>query len=97
MIIVETCLFAISSIPHGTRFMYIVLTSSVEKTAYRKAQENLFYQISRITFFFNSAFAFYIYFSISADVRTIIKRIFIRNNNRIMPDRFINQTPNNCS
>jgi hypothetical protein len=57
----------------------------MEKDAYRKAQENLFYQISRITFFVNSAFSFYIYFLLSNDVRSIIKNIFIKRRNQIAP------------
>lgn len=85
MIMIETCMFAISSIPHGTRFLYILLTSSVQKDAYRRAQENLFYQISRITFFFNSAFAFYIYLMSSSDVRSIVKSFFIGGQRRVYP------------
>ncbi|CAF1067721.1 unnamed protein product [Rotaria sordida] len=85
MIIIETSIFVISSIPHGTRFIYILLTNSIEKNVYRKAQENLFYQISRITFFFNSAFSFYIYFLLSSEVRSIIKSIFIKRHHRIVP------------
>ena len=85
MIIVETGIFVISSIPHGTRFIYIILTTSIKKDPYRTAQKNLFYQISRITFFVNSAFSFYIYFSLSNDVRAIIKNIFIKRRNQIAP------------
>lgn len=85
MIIIECSIFVISSIPHGTRFLYILLTSSIQKSAYRKAQENLFYQISRITFFFNSAFAFYIYILLSSDVRAIIKHVFMKKHNRTNP------------
>ncbi|CAF2882765.1 unnamed protein product [Rotaria sp. Silwood2] len=85
MIIIETIIFVISSIPHGTRFIYILLTNSIEKNAYRKAQENLFYQISRITFFFNSAFSFYIYFLLSSEVRSITKHVFIKKPPQIVP------------
>ncbi|CAF1538958.1 unnamed protein product [Adineta ricciae] len=85
MIIVESCLFAISSILHGTRFMYIVLAIDLKRDAYRAAQENFFYQISRITFFFNSAFAFYVYFFLSKDVRSVVKGIFRQKRNRIIP------------
>ncbi|CAF4185420.1 unnamed protein product [Rotaria sordida] len=63
-------------------FMIIIET---KKNLYRKAQENLFYQISRITFFLNSAFSFYIYFLLSSEVRLIIKSIFIKRQHRIVP------------
>ncbi|UJR17679.1 hypothetical protein I4U23_004577 [Adineta vaga] len=84
MIIVESCIFVIASVPHGTRFVYIVLTDEIEKDPYRKAQENLFYQISRITFFFNSTFSFYIYFIVGGEIRSTVKNLFKRKQRHIV-------------
>jgi hypothetical protein len=73
MIILQALANSISSIPYGIQFFYAALTRNVAKDNYRLAQEHLFLQITRLSYYINFISAFYIYYIASQQIRSIIR------------------------
>ncbi|CAF0732455.1 unnamed protein product [Adineta steineri] len=78
MIILQAITNSISSIPYGIQFFYSVITFTSEKDEYRRAQENLFLQITRLSYYINFISAFYIYYVSSKQIRSTIRRTILR-------------------
>ncbi|CAF4045182.1 unnamed protein product [Adineta steineri] len=72
MIIIQSVVFTISSLPNGIRLAYTIATSSVQKSTYRVAQEGLFYEVALISYFISSCSSFYIFICLSKDVRSVV-------------------------
>jgi predicted nucleotide-binding protein (sugar kinase/HSP70/actin superfamily) len=73
MIILQALTNSISSIPYGIQYLYSAITLHLAKDEYRLAQEHLFLQISRLSYYINFISAFYIYYISSQQIRSIIK------------------------
>ena len=73
MIILQATTNCISSIPYGIQFIYAVVTFNIPKDQYRQAQEHLFLQITRLSYYVNFISAFYIYFIASEQIRSLIR------------------------
>jgi len=73
MIILQALTNSISSIPYGIQCLYAAITLHSEKDKYRLAQEHLFAQISRLSYYINFITAFYIYYISSQQIRSIVK------------------------
>jgi hypothetical protein len=76
MIILQALANSISSIPYGIQFVYAAITLNLTKDKYRLAQENLFLQITRLSYYINFISAFYIYYISSQQIRSVIKHHF---------------------
>ncbi|CAF1074133.1 unnamed protein product [Adineta ricciae] len=74
MIILQAISNSVSSIPYGVQFAYSVISHNAKKDAYRLAQEHLFLQITRLSYYINFITAFYIYYISSQQIRATIKR-----------------------
>lgn len=73
MIILQATTNCISSIPYGIQFIYAVVTVNISKDQYRQAQEHLFLQITRLSYYVNFISAFYIYFIASEQIRSLVR------------------------
>lgn len=76
MIILQALMNSISSIPYGIQFFYSAITSHRTKTPYHQAQEHLFLQITRLSYYINFISAFYIYLISSKQIRIMIRSIY---------------------
>ncbi len=73
MIILQALTNSISSIPYGIQFFYAAITLNSSKDKYRIAQEHLFLQITRLSYYINFISAFYIYYISSQQIRSMVK------------------------
>jgi hypothetical protein len=73
MIILQALANSISSIPYGIQFFYAAITLNFSKNNYQRAQEHLFLQITRLSYYTNFISAFYIYYIASEQIRSFIK------------------------
>ncbi|UJR31795.1 hypothetical protein I4U23_019272 [Adineta vaga] len=74
MIVLQAMANSISSIPYGIQFVYSVIAHNAVKDKYRLAQEHLFLQITRLSYYINFITAFYIYYISSHQIRSTIRR-----------------------
>ena len=70
-----TCIF--SSIPYCVQSIYESVTQAVTKSPFRQAQENLFLQIARLTFYINFISMFYIHYISSSIFRRLSNKVLI--------------------
>lgn len=73
MIILQATTNCVSSIPYGIQFFYAAVTHNGSKDQYRQAQEHLFLQITRLSYYINFISAFYIYCIASEQIRLLIR------------------------
>lgn len=78
MLMPQLFILAISGIPFGFQGIYLEITSSVKKDAFRLALENFIGQVILIFYHFNYVFIFYIYVYKSGEVRRALKDQFLR-------------------
>jgi len=67
----------ISSIPYCIQTLYDNLTQTIVKSEYRQAQENLFLQIVRLTFYLNYISMFYVDYLSSGIFRRLSRKVVI--------------------
>ncbi|UJR28047.1 hypothetical protein I4U23_009303 [Adineta vaga] len=75
MLYLQIIICILSSIPFCTQSVYYSLTQTIDKSAYRQAQEYLFLQIARLAFYFNYISMFYVNYLSSAIFRQISKEV----------------------
>ena len=73
MIILQTLMNSISSIPYGIYLFYAAISSTNIENGHGKRQEPLFVQIIRLSYYFNFISSFYIYYVSSASIRYAIR------------------------
>ena len=78
MLMPQLFILAISGIPFGFQGVYLDVTSSATKDAFRVALENFIGQVILIFYHFNYVFIFYIYVYKSNEVRRALKDQFFR-------------------
>ncbi|CAF1341015.1 unnamed protein product [Rotaria sordida] len=77
MLFLQIIISIISSLPYCIQNIYDNLTSTIIKNEYRRAQENLFLQIARLTFYFNYISMFYVNYLSSPIFRHVSKKVLI--------------------
>lgn len=77
MLFLQIIICILSSIPFCIQNLYQNLSQTIEKSEYRQSQENLFLQITRLTFYLNYVSAFYINYLSSEIFRETSKQVFI--------------------
>jgi hypothetical protein len=98
MIILQALANSISSIPYGIQFFYAAITLNSAKTNYRLAQEHLFLQITRLSYYINFISAFYIYYIASQPIRSIIRwNLKTQEKENIKQDLLLYNTSKNSS
>jgi len=78
MLMPQLMILAISGIPFGFQGVYLDITSSIAKDAFRVALENFIGQVILIFYHFNYVFTFYIYVYKSSEIRKALKKQFFR-------------------
>jgi hypothetical protein len=73
----------VSSVPMCVQFIYSTVTISCSKDPFRLAQENLFLQITCISYYMVYVCPFYIYFCVSSEVRRSVREVIYRRKNRV--------------
>jgi hypothetical protein len=77
MFFLQIFISIMSSVPYCTQNIYDSLTQTMIKSEYRQAQENLFLQIARLTFYFNYVSMFYVNYFSSPIFRCLSKKVCI--------------------
>ena len=86
MLVPQLVILAISGIPFGFQNIYLELTDSMEKEAYRIELENFVSQLILIFYHFNYVFTFYIYVYKSSEIRKALKNQLYQYIGRNPPD-----------
>jgi len=97
LIISQTLLCVITSLPYGVQYLYTGITLTQTKDNYRLALEALIQHVVRLNLYASSAGPFYIYICVSSEIRRIaLDLILCRriNNNQVASSHALNQ--NNC-
>ncbi len=95
MIIAQTLLCIVTSVPYGVQYFYKGLTLTQPKSSYCLALEALIQHIIRLNLYASSAAPFYIYISLSTEIRrTAIEIVTCRliNNNEVGPSQQMQRT-----
>jgi hypothetical protein len=69
LIITQTLLCVITSLPYGAQYLYTGITLTQTKDGYRLALEAFIQHVVRLNLYASSAAPFYIYISLSSEVR----------------------------
>ncbi|CAF3144353.1 unnamed protein product [Rotaria socialis] len=78
MLIPQLFLLVVSGVPFGLEGIYYYLTSNVQRDANQIALENLVSQIIMLFYHFNFIFTFYIYVSLSSEVRKALRKTVLQ-------------------
>jgi hypothetical protein len=95
LIIAQTSLCIITSVPYGAQYLYTGITLTQTKDTYRLALEALIQHIVRLNLYASSAAPFYIYICLSSEIRRIAFDLICgrrRNNNPTDSSHAINPT-----
>ena len=84
MIILQALTNSISSIPYGVQFFYAAITFNLTKNKYQLAQEHLFLQITRLSYYIILFPLLYIYYISSQHIRSTIRCQFIKEKDDIL-------------
>jgi hypothetical protein len=69
MIIAQTLLCIVTSVPYGVQYLYTGITLTQSKSSYRLALEALIQNVIRLNLYVSSAAPFYIYVCLSTEIR----------------------------
>jgi hypothetical protein len=69
LIIAQTLLCVMTSVPYGVQYLYTGITLTQKKENYRLALEALIQHVVRLNLYASSAAPFYIYICLSSEVR----------------------------
>ena len=89
MIILQALMNSLSSIPYGVQFFYAAITLNSVKDRHRLAEEHLFLQITRLSYYINFISSFYIYIISSEQIRLIIRNRFCQQNDNSIPENIL--------
>jgi hypothetical protein len=89
MIILQGLTNSISSVPYGIQFFYAAITLNYAKDQHRRAQEHLFLQIIRLSYYINFISAFYIYYIASQQIRSTIRNTLQSKKNLNIKETFL--------
>ncbi len=88
MIIAQTLLCIITSVPYGVQYFYTGITLTQSKSSYRLAVEALIQNIIRLNLYVSSAAPFYIYVYLSTEIRRMaigLVTCHLTNYNEVFP------------
>lgn len=77
LIIAQTLVCALTSIPYGAQYLYTGITLTQTKDNYRLALEALIQHVVRLNLYASSAAPFYIYVCLSSEIRRMVLDLFL--------------------
>jgi hypothetical protein len=78
MILIQVLITIVTYVLYAAQYTYSTITADWQKGPFWIATDSVIGQIGRICFFLNHVIGFYIYISISNDIRTTFKKIMLQ-------------------
>lgn len=97
LIIAQTLVCLITSLPYGVQYLYTGITLLQAKDPYRLALEALIQHVVRLNLYASSAAPFYIYVCLSSEIRRMVTQLVLcrlHKINEVGPSQTLDRTAN---